>query len=219
MSVKNERNVNDVLVQGKGTVSGQHRRFLQESLSARLSRLHLVCQISPLERYATTASQGVSLSSGVLSVGLHTLLSHTACQRRAWPEHKRECSSLRSLLPRMPSDSVRLAARIIFRLLDPSPGSSEELYSLEEHETHLGVMSEEKREGLTQLGSVLQLYLQQEVPALSQEATSPLPPGLDPLSLLARVSYTHSHTLTHTHMLSHTHKQTNTQSWKILNIA
>ncbi|XP_062303545.1 histone-lysine N-methyltransferase SMYD3 [Osmerus eperlanus] len=113
---------------------------------------------------------------------------HTACQRQAWPEHKRECRSLRSLLPRMPSDSVRLAARIIFRLLDPSPGSSEELYSLEEHETHLGVMSEEKREGLTQLGSMLQLYLQQEVPALSQEVTSPLPSGLDPLSLLARVS-------------------------------
>lgn len=38
-------------------------------------------------------------------------------QRQAWSGHRRECKSLRSLLPRIPTDSVRLAARLIFALV------------------------------------------------------------------------------------------------------
>ncbi|CAG11028.1 unnamed protein product, partial [Tetraodon nigroviridis] len=33
---------------------------------------------------------------------------------QAWPGHKRECPCLKSVLPRVPTDSVRLAARLIF---------------------------------------------------------------------------------------------------------
>ncbi|XP_026234801.1 histone-lysine N-methyltransferase SMYD3 [Anabas testudineus] len=110
------------------------------------------------------------------------------CQKQAWPDHKRECKCLQSLLPRIPTDSVRLAARLIFSLLSPSKGSSEELYTLEEHESHLSSMSEQKKQGLLQLASMLELYLQQEAPNLAQEIPSLPPSCRDPLSLIAKVT-------------------------------
>ncbi|XP_035508322.1 histone-lysine N-methyltransferase SMYD3 [Morone saxatilis] len=111
------------------------------------------------------------------------------CQKQAWSGHKRECKCLQSLRPRIPTDSVRLAARLIFAMLSPSKSSSEELYSLEEHESHLSSMSEQKKQGLSQLASMLELYLQQEVPDLAQEMTSALPPSCrEPLSLIAKVT-------------------------------
>ncbi|XP_070687221.1 histone-lysine N-methyltransferase SMYD3 isoform X1 [Pempheris klunzingeri] len=111
------------------------------------------------------------------------------CQKQAWSGHKRECKCLQRLLPRIPTDSVRLAARLIFALLSPSKSSNEELYTLEEHESHLSSMSEQKKQGLAQLASMLELYLQQEVPDLAQEMTSALPPSCrEPLSLLAKVT-------------------------------
>ncbi|XP_029284610.1 histone-lysine N-methyltransferase SMYD3 isoform X2 [Cottoperca gobio] len=110
------------------------------------------------------------------------------CQKRAWIGHKRECKCLQSLLPRIPTDSVRLAARLTFALLSPSKSRSEELYTLEEHESHLSSMSEQKKQGLSQLASMLELYLQQEVPDLAQEVTSALPPSCqEPFSLIAKV--------------------------------
>ncbi|XP_018522253.1 histone-lysine N-methyltransferase SMYD3 isoform X2 [Lates calcarifer] len=112
-----------------------------------------------------------------------------SCQKQAWSGHKRECKCLRSLLPRIPTDSVRLAARLIFALLSTSKGSSEELYTLEEHESHLSSMPEQKKQGLSQLASMLDLYLQQEVLGLAQEMTSALPPSCqEPLSLIAKVT-------------------------------
>ncbi|XP_038557424.1 histone-lysine N-methyltransferase SMYD3 [Micropterus salmoides] len=114
---------------------------------------------------------------------------NVTCQRQAWPGHKRECKCLQRLLPRIPTDSVRLAAKLIFALLSPSKSSSEELYTLEEHESHLSSMSEQKKQGLSQLASMLELYLQQEVPDLAQEMTSALPPSCqEPLSLIAKVT-------------------------------
>ncbi|KAL0969326.1 hypothetical protein UPYG_G00225600 [Umbra pygmaea] len=104
------------------------------------------------------------------------------CQKKAWSDHKRECQSLRSVHPRVPTDSVRLAARIVFRLLAPSQ-LSPELYSLEELDSHLNDMAEEKREGLSKLSSMLQLYLQHNNPDLTQDT-----PTLHPLSLLAKVA-------------------------------
>ncbi|XP_031436116.1 histone-lysine N-methyltransferase SMYD3-like [Clupea harengus] len=110
------------------------------------------------------------------------------CQKQAWSEHKRECSRLKSLTPRIPPDSVRLAAGILFtEQLDTTQNASEELYSLEEHQSHLADMSEEKQEGLKQLCLVLQFLLQEDR-GRSPE-TSP-PPGLDLLNLLAKVGHT-----------------------------
>ncbi|KAK9542590.1 hypothetical protein VZT92_000437 [Zoarces viviparus] len=114
---------------------------------------------------------------------------NTTCQKLAWSGHKRECKCLQSLRPRIPTDSVRLAARLIFALLSPSKSSSEELYTLEEHESHLSSMSEHKKQGVAQLASMLELYLQQEVPDLAQEVTSALPPSCrEPISLIAKVT-------------------------------
>ncbi|XP_040020831.2 histone-lysine N-methyltransferase SMYD3 isoform X2 [Gasterosteus aculeatus] len=114
---------------------------------------------------------------------------NTTCQKQAWCGHKTECKCLKSLRPRVPTDSVRLAARLIFALLSPSKSSSEELYTLEEHESHLSSMSENKKQGLSQLASMLELYVQQEVPDLAQEGASALPPSCrDPLSLIAKVT-------------------------------
>ncbi|XP_068448771.1 histone-lysine N-methyltransferase SMYD3 isoform X2 [Clinocottus analis] len=112
-----------------------------------------------------------------------------SCQKRAWPVHKRECKCMQSLLPRIPTDSVRLAARLLFALLSPSESSSEELYTLEEHESHLSSMSEHKKQGLAQLASMLELYLQQEVSCLTKEVTSALPPSCrEPVSLIAKMT-------------------------------
>ncbi|XP_075906291.1 histone-lysine N-methyltransferase SMYD3 [Nelusetta ayraudi] len=106
----------------------------------------------------------------------------TACQRQAWSVHRTECTCLRSLLPRIPTDSVRLSARIIFALSSSCKGSSEELYTLEEHEAHLSLMSEQKKQGLAQLAGMLEVYLQ-------QEATPELPPSCrELLTLIAKVT-------------------------------
>ncbi|XP_055029268.2 histone-lysine N-methyltransferase SMYD3 [Misgurnus anguillicaudatus] len=105
------------------------------------------------------------------------------CQKQAWPEHKRECKCLKHLQPRIPTDSVRLVARIIFTLLSQSKSDKDELYSLTEHQSHLEDMCDEKREGLEHLCSTLLVYLGEENCNVSQ-----LPPGLEPINLLARVT-------------------------------
>ncbi|KAK7142680.1 hypothetical protein R3I94_012132 [Phoxinus phoxinus] len=105
------------------------------------------------------------------------------CQKRAWLDHKRECKCLQRLQPRIPTDSVRLVARIIFKLLSQPKSDQEELYSIAEHQSHLADMSEEKKEGLGHLCTTLQVYLGEENCNLSE-----LPSGLDPIGLLARVT-------------------------------
>lgn len=50
-------------------------------------------------------------------------------------------------------------------------------------------MSEQKKEGLSQLAAMLELYTQQELSNLTQEMTSALSPSChDALSLIAKVS-------------------------------
>ncbi|XP_057199297.1 histone-lysine N-methyltransferase SMYD3 [Triplophysa rosa] len=105
------------------------------------------------------------------------------CQKQAWSEHKRECKCLKRLQPRIPTDSVRLVARIIFKLLSQSESDKDELYSISEHQSHLEDMCDEKKEGLEHLCSTLQVYLSEANCDFSQ-----LPPGLDPINLLARVT-------------------------------
>lgn len=56
--------------------------------------------------------------------------------------------------------------------------------------TDLSSMSEQKKQGLSQLASMLELYLQQELPDLRQESAL-LPSCREPLSLLAKVCWIH----------------------------
>uniref|UniRef100_A0A3B4Z1G7 [histone H3]-lysine(4) N-trimethyltransferase n=1 Tax=Stegastes partitus TaxID=144197 RepID=A0A3B4Z1G7_9TELE len=107
---------------------------------------------------------------------------NTTCQKQAWSVHKRECKCLRSLLPRFPTDSVRLAARLIFALVGFWTFSL--FCSLKIN--YLTSMPEQKKQGLSQLASMLELYLQEEVPNLTQESEVP-PSCREALSLIAKV--------------------------------
>uniref|UniRef100_A0A665V220 [histone H3]-lysine(4) N-trimethyltransferase n=1 Tax=Echeneis naucrates TaxID=173247 RepID=A0A665V220_ECHNA len=110
---------------------------------------------------------------------------NTTCQKQAWSGHKRECKCLRSLLPRVPTDSVRLAARIIFTLVCFCCSSQIDGQVV----IPLHFVSEQKKQGLSQLASMLELYLQEEIPDLAQEMTSALPSSCQtPLDLIAKVT-------------------------------
>ncbi|XP_039985904.1 histone-lysine N-methyltransferase SMYD3 [Xiphias gladius] len=165
--------------------------------TARIGRGELVYSAEPLaccvsNRHAREVCHGCFTRCETLLRCSQCKTAHycnITCQKQAWPGHKRECKCLRSLLPRIPTDSVRLSARLIFALLSPPKGSSEELYTFENHESHLSSMSEQKKQGLYQLASMLELYLQQEAPDLAQEMISAMPPSCrEPLSLIAKVT-------------------------------
>ncbi|XP_064188248.1 histone-lysine N-methyltransferase SMYD3 [Anguilla rostrata] len=108
---------------------------------------------------------------------------NASCQKRSWPEHREECRRLQRLHPTIPTDSVRLVAKILSKLVNRSHGPAEKLYSLEELESHLSDVTEEKRSQLEDLGVALRLYLKEEADCLSE-----LPPGLDPISVIAKVT-------------------------------
>ncbi|XP_069786962.1 histone-lysine N-methyltransferase SMYD3 [Narcine bancroftii] len=96
---------------------------------------------------------------------------NATCQKLAWSEHKRECKCLRSIYPRVPTDMVRLVARIIFKLITGSACSSEELYSLSDLQSNIKEMSEETKEGLGQLAVMLQFYMKEEIQDVSQQVS------------------------------------------------
>ncbi|KAG9268984.1 histone-lysine N-methyltransferase SMYD3-like [Astyanax mexicanus] len=104
------------------------------------------------------------------------------CQKESWAEHKTECRCLKRVHPRIPPDSVRLTARIIFRLVSDPQADAAELYSLSEHQSHLEDMSDDQRAGLSDLCRVLDMYLGEE------NANPALPTHLTPINLLARVT-------------------------------
>ncbi|XP_043551361.1 histone-lysine N-methyltransferase SMYD3 isoform X1 [Chiloscyllium plagiosum] len=107
----------------------------------------------------------------------------TVCQKLAWLDHKRECKCLRSIYPKVPTDMTRLVARIIFKLLTGLPCPSEELYSVSDLQSNIKEMSEEMKGGLGQLTAMLQFYIKEEIPSVSQ-----LPPGLSLLHLFGQVT-------------------------------
>ncbi|XP_030052320.1 histone-lysine N-methyltransferase SMYD3 [Microcaecilia unicolor] len=105
------------------------------------------------------------------------------CQREAWGDHKRECKCFKSSHPRVPTDSVRLVGKIVFKLLKQSSCPSEELYSFSDLQSNMKELSEEMRGGLENLAVVLQLYLKEEIQDFSQ-----LPPGSNILEFFAKVA-------------------------------
>lgn len=106
---------------------------------------------------------------------------NATCQKLAWPEHKCECKCLRSIYPQVPTDMVRLVAKIIFKLMTGSC-SSEELYCVTDLQSNIKQMSEEMKEGLGQLAVMLQFYMKEEIHDVSQ-----LVPGLNLLHLFGQV--------------------------------
>ncbi|XP_039604734.1 histone-lysine N-methyltransferase SMYD3 isoform X1 [Polypterus senegalus] len=88
---------------------------------------------------------------------------NASCQKQAWTEHKKECKCLKSCQPNVPTDSVRLIGRIIFKLMNNSSCPSEELYFFSEHKSHIEDLTTEMKEGLVQLTIMLQHYLKEEM--------------------------------------------------------
>uniref|UniRef100_A0AAJ7TJB2 [histone H3]-lysine(4) N-trimethyltransferase n=1 Tax=Petromyzon marinus TaxID=7757 RepID=A0AAJ7TJB2_PETMA len=87
-----------------------------------------------------------------------------SCQKGAWTEHKSECRCLKKVAPNIPTDMVRLVARILFKLarLNSKPCPSEEFYSLQQLQSHTDQMSEQMRNGLALLANTLRMYLEGE---------------------------------------------------------
>uniref|UniRef100_A0A8V0XTM1 [histone H3]-lysine(4) N-trimethyltransferase n=1 Tax=Gallus gallus TaxID=9031 RepID=A0A8V0XTM1_CHICK len=106
-----------------------------------------------------------------------------SCQKEAWLDHKRECKCLQNVKPNFPPDSVRLAGRIVFKLLRQSACLSERLYSFKDLQSNAEQLSEEMKEGLGHLAHTLQLYLRAEI----QDA-SHLPPAIDFFQIFTKVT-------------------------------
>ncbi|KAM4693770.1 histone-lysine N-methyltransferase SMYD3 isoform 3-T3 [Discoglossus pictus] len=105
------------------------------------------------------------------------------CQRDAWQDHKRECMCLKSISPNFPTDSVRLLAKIVFKLLQQPDSPSDDLYSVSDLQSHIKELSAEMKDGLRHLAITLELYLKQEIQDASQ-----LPPGFNILEYFGKVT-------------------------------
>ncbi|KAL4673374.1 hypothetical protein H8959_017308 [Pygathrix nigripes] len=103
------------------------------------------------------------------------------CQKKAWPDHKRECKCLKSCKPRYPPDSVRLLGRVVFKLMDGTPSESEKLYSFYDLESNINKLTEDKKEGLRQLVMTFQHFMREEILDASQ-----LPPAFDLFEAFAK---------------------------------
>ncbi|XP_009700706.1 PREDICTED: histone-lysine N-methyltransferase SMYD3-like, partial [Cariama cristata] len=104
-----------------------------------------------------------------------------SCQKEAWLDHRQECRCLKSVEPNFPPDSVRLAGRIVFKLLRQSVWLSERLYSFSDLQSNTEQLCEEMKDGLRHLAQTLQLYLKTEI----QDA-SHLPPAIDFFQIFAK---------------------------------
>uniref|UniRef100_A0A8C3UXL8 [histone H3]-lysine(4) N-trimethyltransferase n=1 Tax=Catharus ustulatus TaxID=91951 RepID=A0A8C3UXL8_CATUS len=103
-----------------------------------------------------------------------------SCQKEAWLDHKQECRCLKSIEPNFPPDSVRLAGRIVFKLVICP---SERLYTFSDLQSNAERLSEEMKDGLRHLAQTLQLYLKTEIQDESQ-----LPPAIDFFQIFTKVS-------------------------------
>uniref|UniRef100_A0A8B9SJA1 [histone H3]-lysine(4) N-trimethyltransferase n=1 Tax=Anas platyrhynchos TaxID=8839 RepID=A0A8B9SJA1_ANAPL len=108
-----------------------------------------------------------------------------SCQKEAWLDHKQECKCLKSIKPNFPPDSVRLAGRIVFKLLRQSVCISERLYSFSDLQSNTEQLSEEMKDGLRHLAHTLQLYLKAEI----QDA-SHLPAAIDFFQIFTKLKDT-----------------------------
>ncbi|KAM4771724.1 histone-lysine N-methyltransferase SMYD3 isoform 2-T2 [Rhinophrynus dorsalis] len=107
----------------------------------------------------------------------------SCCQKDAWQDHKKECICLKSILPSVPSDSVRLVGKIIFKQLQQPDCASEELYRISDLQSHIKELNEEMKEGLGHLATALELYLKKEI-----QDSLLLPPGFHILDLFGKVT-------------------------------
>ncbi|OCT77944.1 hypothetical protein XELAEV_18029041mg [Xenopus laevis] len=85
-------------------------------------------------------------------------------------------------LPNVPTDSVRLVGKIIFKM-HQNPDAASELYTICDLQSHIKEASEEVQDGPRHLATALQLYLKEKIQDISQ-----LPPGFQVLEYFGKVS-------------------------------
>ncbi|XP_073484122.1 histone-lysine N-methyltransferase SMYD3 [Aquarana catesbeiana] len=105
------------------------------------------------------------------------------CQKNAWKDHKKECLCLKSIFPNVPTDSVRLIGKIIFKLLEQPDCGSGDLYSINDLQSHFKELNKEMKEGLGHLAATLEQYLKREIQVSTQ-----LPPGFHILEYFGKVT-------------------------------
>ncbi|KAM5165646.1 histone-lysine N-methyltransferase SMYD3 isoform 3-T4 [Mantella aurantiaca] len=103
--------------------------------------------------------------------------------KNAWKDHKRECLCLKSIFPNVPTDSVRLIGKGIFKLLEQPDCDSGELYSINDLQSHFKELNKEMKEGLRHLATTLEQYLKREIQVSTQ-----LPPGFHILEYFGKVT-------------------------------
>ncbi|XP_073528901.1 histone-lysine N-methyltransferase SMYD3 [Phyllobates terribilis] len=108
---------------------------------------------------------------------------NSLCQKKAWKDHKRECLCLKNIFPVVPTDSVRLVARIIFKLLEQPDCTSGELYSINDLQSHFKDLNVDMKQGLGHLAATLEQYLKKEIPDSSK-----LPPGFQTLDCFCKLT-------------------------------
>ncbi|KAM5165645.1 histone-lysine N-methyltransferase SMYD3 isoform 2-T3 [Mantella aurantiaca] len=108
---------------------------------------------------------------------------NSLCQKNAWKDHKRECLCLKSIFPNVPTDSVRLIGKGIFKLLEQPDCDSGELYSINDLQSHFKELNKEMKEGLRHLATTLEQYLKREIQVSTQ-----LPPGFHILEYFGKVT-------------------------------
>ncbi|XP_073401243.1 histone-lysine N-methyltransferase SMYD3 isoform X3 [Dendrobates tinctorius] len=111
---------------------------------------------------------------------------NSLCQKKAWKDHKRECLCLKNIFPNVPTDSVRLVARIIFKLLEQPDCTSGEIYSIHDLQSHFKDLNVDMKQGLGHLAATLEQYLKKEIPDSSE-----LPPGFQTLDCFCKIRLCH----------------------------
>ncbi|XP_077986964.1 histone-lysine N-methyltransferase SMYD3-like [Glandiceps talaboti] len=89
------------------------------------------------------------------------------CQRSAWLDHKAECASLKITAPKVPTDSTRLVARIIYKLRDRTRDEDtkkevEDFLSLQSHLEEMEKRDDRKQQ-FTQMMFILKKCMDEDV--------------------------------------------------------
>ncbi|XP_078264966.1 histone-lysine N-methyltransferase SMYD1b isoform X2 [Rhinoraja longicauda] len=94
------------------------------------------------------------------------------CQKAAWTDHKSECSAIRNH-GKAPSESIRLASRILWRMRREGAVVPEDrLTPIEDLQDHLDDLSEDEKQQLKLDVEVFQKYWQPRTQELSMESIS-----------------------------------------------
>ncbi|CAK8672384.1 histone-lysine N-methyltransferase SMYD1-like [Clavelina lepadiformis] len=92
------------------------------------------------------------------------------CQKKAWPDHKPECSAMQRVNPGKPVDQTRLVARILWRKQKDAESGAKQLVEIETLEDHLDKRNKEEKDALDEkVYSFGDYFTYDEMPESDQE--------------------------------------------------